>query len=202
MKMIMVLCSLFIFCATAHAQSPMKSSSNFAERDGRFGLLFSFDGLILSGINGGVGGKYWLSNQWAAIGSLDLGYSRSESGPGTARTSQIGLSAGVERHLLSSRFSPYIGGAAGYRYSLVKSESTQSTRYSETDRHIVSASLNLGVELWVMSSLSLAGQYGFALEYVRDKSGTYGGSSPANERTVERNRINLGQTSVVVSAYF
>jgi opacity protein-like surface antigen len=172
------------------------------ERGGSLGLLFSFDGLALQSIAGGIGAKYWMSERWAAVGSVDFGYSHTNAGSSDADNTLVGITAGLQRHLTTSRISPYVGLGAGYSYWTIRSESNSSSAQSTTNRHILSADINLGVEFWLAEGVSLAGQYGLEGRYVDENRESNDASGSTTESDVKRTTLEFGTTRVFVSAYF
>jgi hypothetical protein len=90
-------------------------------RKGDRAISFSFDGADLGSFNGGVGGKYWFSDQWAAIGVVDIVYRSSDDDSEELesryrRDRSAGLAIGFERHYGMTRFTPYIGAGLGGSY--------------------------------------------------------------------------------------
>jgi opacity protein-like surface antigen len=98
-------------------------------------LLFSFSGLSNLGANefqGGIGGKYFLSNDMALRAGLQFA-TASQTIPanppagvsgqdGTVSALQLGVSGVIEYHLTRTRVSPYIGGGLGISYTTTESK--------------------------------------------------------------------------------
>ena len=55
-------------------------------RKGNRALSFTFNSLTLGDFNGGFGGKYWMSDRWALMGSVDISYRQSDSNHSTGNT--------------------------------------------------------------------------------------------------------------------
>jgi opacity protein-like surface antigen len=94
-------------------------------------MLFELNGLDNLGagdFEGGIGGKYYLSNAMAIRASLQFGmFSQDEPSnadasavppetgiDGEYSATQLGIAAAVEYHLLTGRVSPYVGGGVGF----------------------------------------------------------------------------------------
>jgi opacity protein-like surface antigen len=107
------------------------SAQEFATsvEQGKWAGLFSFSGLSYLGAgsyNGGIGAKFYLSNNMAIRGGLQFAHASLDVLPtptptppnsgldGYRHGTKFGVSAAVEYHLLPTRVSPYIGGGAGF----------------------------------------------------------------------------------------
>lgn len=156
--------------------------------------LFSFSGLALLNLGmyeSGVGGKYFLSPNFALRGGLQFGIAGETvpSNPpagqngidGSASASLFGVSAAAEIHLLRSRVSPYVGGGAGVSFTSTESKNpvfgtaAQTTIKNNRNGEVVSgsryyggSSIHLfgmgGLEYFPMRNISLAAEY--RLEYL------------------------------------
>lgn len=81
-------------------------------------LSFSFNGLNLSGFNGGIGGKSWSSNEtaWTLLLSANINSQKNDAtsvlteGSNSQTSAQIQI--GIESHnFITNNFSPYIAGS-------------------------------------------------------------------------------------------
>ncbi len=126
--MAVLVCIVLMFSVSAAQETSIAPSAK--------ALLFSFSGLANLGANefqGGIGGKYFLSNDMALRGSLQIA-SASQTVPanppaglpgqdGSTSALQLGLSGILEYHLTTkSRVSPYIGGGIGVSYTTTESK--------------------------------------------------------------------------------
>ena len=91
---------------------------------------------------------------------------------------------------------------AGYSYWTIRSESNSFSAQSTTNRHILSADINLAVEFWLVEGVSLAGQYGLEGQYVTENRESSSASGSTTESDVKRTTVEFGTTRVFVSAYF
>lgn len=199
------------FCAE---NEPIKNHP-FPERDGRFALIFSFDELDLSSFDGGIGLKYWLTDDWSLRGSISAGLSdRTLEGDRTDNFSGAGgVTVGVEKHFGSGRFSPFCGGGLGYRlYGSTSSKRNYSDRVVETENiaHQAIGQTILGAEFWLSEHFSLTGAYVLAVTHSTNKRKTI--IDPAlgcelYEQDIDEFRdtittLSVGTTTLTLSVYF
>ncbi|MBN1129997.1 MAG: outer membrane beta-barrel protein [Chitinispirillaceae bacterium] len=137
-------------------------------------VLFTFsglDGLAAGEYNGGIGGKYYLTNPIALRGSLAFGMaSQDPDGDafGSSTSMRFGVSAGAEYHLSFERVSPFFGGEIGF--------STTSTKVVDSNAGAKRTQINIsddldnpgrsfnvgalgGVEFFITSEVSLSAEY-------------------------------------------
>ncbi|MFZ1082168.1 MAG: outer membrane beta-barrel protein, partial [Candidatus Kryptoniota bacterium] len=114
-------------CEPSHLGGGFKM---LAPSEGSKAFLFDFSGLSDLGANaymGGIGGKYFLSNQVAVRAMLEFGLHDStaketEGANYTVDETMFGIEGAIEYHLpISSRVSPYVGGGV---YFTTEYEST------------------------------------------------------------------------------
>ena len=148
MKKMFSLVTFMVICSALYAQEIPQSDTHL--RDGRKAISFIFDGFDLASFNGGIGGKYWLSDNLAFKGSLDLDYVNSDSDDSqndanVERSSKsIGLSLGIEKHLRMKKVSPYFGGSLGIAIANSNSSSLGSSESSSyAFSTVISCRLNL-----------------------------------------------------------
>jgi opacity protein-like surface antigen len=207
-KAITILILLALVHTPALAQDDGNSASGFGKRDGRGAILFLVNELSIGSFGGGIGGKYWLSDLWAMNASVDLGHTRSdtdeEGSTDDFSSTSVGLSTAIERHLVRARLSPYVGAGIGYTYTYRKTSRADDrfSRESRTKAHQASGALTLGVEYWLSSNFSLAGQYRLSFYYVRQKDTSDSSFSDPEERTTDQWNAGLGATSLVLAVYF
>jgi len=177
-------------------------------------MLFSLEGLSNLGAGeyaGGVGGKYYVSNQIAlrvgfqfatathetpvTLGTGQTGKDGSQSG------TMFGILAGAEYHFLPTRVSPYVG--AGISFSTTSTESknavvdpnpqvTYKNRLTgemsfQAGTELAVAGI-IGVEFFITKEISLSGEY---------QIGYFAQSAPDQER-IEANvttKTKVGGTS-------
>ena len=155
-------------------------------------LLFEFRGLNDLGahsFNGGIGGKYYLSQDMAIRGGLQF-VSINEDDPfqgtggadGEASASQFGLSAALEIHLGTKRVSPYYGGGLGVSFTSTESKNAVANPdnqvtiknnnngefgyYGGTEFNIFGM---LGTEVYLFENFSLAAEYRLGFSYTSRK---------------------------------
>ena len=166
--------SLLIVLVIIHTAAMAEDAPDLdhTPRNGRLAILFLFDGLNLGSFGGGIGGKYWLSELWAMNASVRLQHDRrhvNESGGGSRDfvVTRTGFATAFERHLLTTRFSPYVGAGVAYNYE--HSKNSNATNFSSDEirgsSHEASVALGLGVEFWLSRNFSLAGQYSIRFRY-------------------------------------
>jgi opacity protein-like surface antigen len=119
-------------------------------------------------------------------------------------TVSIGFSAGAERHIGQSRVSPFVGAAAGYRYSQNKTTTsdTSFSRENKQNRNIFSTTFSLGAEFWVTKNLSLAGRYDFRVSYESTKYTTTSTGLPTLKSSENGATLGVGTTSLILAVYF
>ncbi len=177
-------------------------------------LVFQFSGLSalgLSGYNGGVGARYYLSDGMAIRPGLDIGVSSMEtkgvagfSDEKDSRTS-LGLSVALEKHLTGpTAISPYIGAGLGFGMSSVVEEpSVPSSPASGTILKTTDSSTNFGVfvlggfEWGFTESLTLGGEYRAGLNYGSGDTETER-QGAATVKTDETTSLNLGFSTASV----
>lgn len=162
----LVVLTCLIAAGAARAEAPY--------RKGDRALSFSFDGADLGSFDGGVGGKYWFSDQWAAIGVVDIGYRSSDDNYEEResrywRDRSAGLAVGFERHYGKTRFTPYIGAGLGGSYNDAITETSPSggDRKDITEKRYYGASarVGFGAEFWLTPRFSLGGEYRLEVYY-------------------------------------
>jgi opacity protein-like surface antigen len=165
MRKLIVILPVLALLAFSNAYSQAVSA---APSQGGKALLFEFSGLSNLGANayeGGIGGKYFLSDQTALRVMLLFGMSNhnNASGNGTKDDSvQFGLSAGLEYHFpISTSVSPYVGGGIYAASGDIKNSNFHGvTKGTYTTLGVGVAA---GVEYFFNKNISLAGEYQFGL---------------------------------------
>jgi hypothetical protein len=192
MKYVLVPISVLLFVSSYGAAQVNTSVSS-----GSKAVLFSFNGLDVlnaGAFKGGFGGKYFLSNQLAIRGGLQLGFASetipANPGPGGASVdgnisaSTFGLNGAVEYHLTSQRVSPYLGGGAELSFTRTQSKSAEvgnppPAQTVVQDRiggeNIDGVTYNpgtlfgvygiLGVEFFIVDDLSLSAEYHLGISF-------------------------------------
>ncbi len=146
---------------------------------GNKAVLFNFTGLSnlnLGGYEGGIGGKYYISDGVAVRGMLNFMVDNNTT-KGAANFTDatdnrfaFGLGAGLEYHLpLASKVSPYVGGLVSFTTSartITPSVFTGNTANStKTTSTIFGLGGIAGVEYFFNRNISLAAEYQFGLNY-------------------------------------
>ncbi len=157
-------------------QNARASNTELPLRGSRQALTFGFDGFQLGALEGGIGGKYWLSPSAAVRGSLLFRVGASESDQDTQQTdgrSSIGLGVSLfaERHSpLASpngRVSPYLVGGMTFGIEGYSQNSKfpleNEVQKIENDGKAVDFAVlvGLGIEYRVTRRLSFAGEHTF-----------------------------------------
>ena len=123
-RMMAVVVGILMAVSFAFAQEAASSVA-----PGKWAGLFTFSGLSnlgASSYNGGIGAKFFLSNNMAVRGGVQFAHSSldvlwtpvpvppNSSLDGYRHGTMFGISAAVEYHLLPTRVSPYIGAGVGF----------------------------------------------------------------------------------------
>lgn len=173
--------ALLVSVSVAMAQDVMPSTGA-----GSKALLFSFQGFGTGDFNGGIGGKFFLSNSLALRASVGMESANQEdlANPGTGlvgadgyqKAFQINASVGGEYHLLTSRVSPYVGAQVIFSSTSTESknsdEAATATAIDQTTvKNRLAGELGyrsgtgiglsalLGAEFFITKELSLSGEY-------------------------------------------
>ncbi len=152
---------ILVFTLTLLAFPIARSQTTVVPSKGSKALLFDFAGLSNLGANaynGGIGGKYFLSDQTALRAMLLFGLDNRSLAGAKNDNIQFGLSAGLEYHLpISTNASPYVGGMV-----TAKSEDTKITGATSTSTSAGVAGI-AGVEYFFNKNISLSAEYQFGL---------------------------------------
>ena len=198
--------------ASAAAQNEKPDSS---ETQHRRGVLFSINEFRLDSFNGGVGFKYWVSDGFAQVTTINGSYSKAEREQTTTLTGNIdkdivyGASMGIEKHWGITRdISPYLGASIGVGFE-DKSEKVNSAVYLgtlSTNERITSTTsvfvnLSFGVEVFLAEHVSLAGEYN--LGGVK-KSGEEEYKTPYSSTKMNISELTVGISSggLTLAVYF
>lgn len=190
--------ALFIVVPSSQAQTLKVASA------GDKALLFNFSGLStlnLGAYQGGIGGKYFLSDGMALRGMLLFGMDNNTT-KGTAgftdatdNTLSFGIGGGLEYHLpVSSSVSPYLGGVLQFitssntvTPSVFTGGTATSTKTSQTNFGIGGVA---GVEYFFNKNISLSAEYQFGISF-------------ANQTNPDMNTLQLGfQTAGLTFAVY
>ncbi|MCL4540413.1 MAG: porin family protein [Bacteroidetes bacterium] len=146
---------------------------------GNKAVLFNFSGLSNLGLGayqGGVGGKYYISDGMAVRGMLDFAINNQTTKgaanftDATDNTLGFGLGAGLEYHLpLASKVSPYFGGLVSFMTTAETFTPSVFTGTVATSTKTSTTTFGLGalagVEYFFNQNISLAAEYQFGLNY-------------------------------------
>ncbi|MBN1396653.1 MAG: outer membrane beta-barrel protein [Bacteroidetes bacterium] len=202
-------------------------ASNPGSAAGNKGILFQFSGLNVLGAgayNGGIGGKYFLSDYMAARGVICLGISSSKT-PANAPVGQVGIDgenssstfgigAAVEIHLTKSRISPFFGGGIMMTTRSTESKPAAYGAPGTTINQTVTKNAGgytefsfggiLGVEYYITDGVSLSAEYlvGVALTSNKDVEVTTAGRTTT---TAQGSSTNIGISNggtLTLAVYF
>lgn len=197
------------------------------------GLIFSFDGLSNLGVdnfNGGLGGKFFLSNAMAIRAAILFAHANQEvlANPGVGQVgtdgsqtaTSFGVSAGMEYHLLTARVSPYVGAEIGFSSTSTESKSagsatppavfTQTTTKNATNGLLgylagmnIGIAAILGVEFFLTKELSLAGEYqvGYGI-LSRPDMEVIQGPNTTKTKTGSFSAIDVSTAALTLAVYF
>ena len=210
---IVILLGSFLF---AQVPDPI-ATNNYA---GRKGLLFDFNNISLNTFRGGIGMKYWSSNQTAYTGKIILSVAKDkkeESGNLMGEESSevlIGVDFGYENHIaFLNKISPYFGVTIGAGFekiynTLNLSESTYffmfpSSYNNETETSLISITLlfDFGIEFFLHKNISLAGQYSIGGVYKFGEEKIVSNIVEDSRNITELN-AGISSSSLILSIYF
>ena len=162
MRKSILLTSLLTLFTVAGAQSQPLSVGT----QGSKAILFNFAGLSalnLTAYQGGLGGKYFISNGLVVRALLLFGIDNSTTKSSPQFTDDklsFGIGGGLEYHLpLASNVSPYVGGAL----SFVSSARTTNPGANKTSTTAFGLGALGGVEYFFNQNISLSAEYQFGL---------------------------------------
>ncbi len=193
MRRTIIVLAIFIFSTAVESRA---QTLNVAQQ-GDKAVLFNFVGLSnlgLDGYNGGIGGKYFISDGMAVRAMLlfSIDNNTSNSIPQTSSNSfDFGIQGGLEYHLpLASRISPYVGGLLSFGTN-ANTTNPGANKNSSTSFGLGAVG---GIEYFFNSNISLSAEYQFG--FTSTNNSTSG--APGN------NRFQLGfQTAgLTLAAYF
>jgi len=203
-RSIIFMLSTLILSTVSSAQSqPAKTISQ-----GNKAILFNFTGLstiALTGYQGGIGAKYFLSDEMAVRAMLDFGLNNTTT-KGTAgfkdATNDItafGIGGGLEYHLpISTSVSPYLGGVVSFITNNQTITPTVPNGVSATQNKITTTTFGLGaiagVEYFFNQNLSLGAEYQFG----------FSTASSSSTGTQDQSTLQLGFQTVglTLGVYF
>ena len=205
MKIVTTLAALVIAASAVHAQTAQAGPEQLKTK----ALSFNFNGLNLNGLNGGVGGKLWLSESRALV----LGVGGSVSSQTTEASdstnvddqnsaSGLNVSVSVEEHLTpGARISPYLVGGASLGFSRNDREYGPAISPYKSESSSTSLGLHAGVglEYWLTSRISVAGQQLFSGSF--SFGSTSSGSGSQTEQDTRRFSLGLGTSALILSVY-
>jgi hypothetical protein len=184
-RLLLLLALAALAAAPADAQRRRGRDDDGAfARKGDAALTFSFDALSPGPFEGGVGGRFWVSDRVVAAASLGFGYGRVDAGYGDQDALTTSFALGVERHFgRSRRVSPFV--ALGARVDHVAFDREDVYYYAppcvpeepcpaygvpfsvETRETSVGGALFLGAEVRVLEGVTLAAAHSLGVTYTR-----------------------------------
>ena len=189
--------TLILSVALLSAATEVNAHTLDVAQQGDKAVLFNFVGLSALNLNayqGGIGGKYFISNGMALRGMLLFGLdNKTTTGTPqfTDNSLSIGIAAGLEYHLpLASQVSPYLGG----QISFLNSAETTNPGANKTSSTTFGLGAIGGIEYFFNNNLSLSAEYQFGV------TSTQSSASGAPDRS----ELKLGfQTAgLTLAAYF
>jgi hypothetical protein len=218
---------LFIFCGYSLAQEQSEksvvSSKSAHDHKGDKGLCFSVSGLSSVGIGqyeGGIGGKYWISNKMALVSSIGFNFQskvqdNSSTGYTNSKRSSVKFSpfVGIEDHFFVNKLSPYIGVGIGfstnstidnYRIPIINPPPGLTKKY-KTIINSYKFRCSCGIEYFFAKWVSLTGQYQMDYYYeTNTRQATLvagpGVTQPKKEK-INLTTFGMG-TSVLVATFY
>ncbi|MBN2367013.1 MAG: outer membrane beta-barrel protein [Calditrichaeota bacterium] len=192
-------------------------------KDGSKAVLFQFNAFSPNSYNGGVGGKYFVSEEFAIRAGLifanakqTLPFQGTAGVDGESSASQYGIFAAVEKHLTDSRISPYIGGG----FMLVSTSTERETAEADpADQQTIKNSrggelgyqggsefgfaLLGGFEFFVIKNLSLGAEYQLYYSKIsrKDEEVTQGNVTVTFEQG-STTRMGLSSSGILTLAFY
>jgi len=188
--------------AYSQSATPMKTKA----------LSFEINGLYLSGLNGGVGGKMWLPGNRVLVGSLDArSITQTREDDDTATFDEkswdrsLTVNVGIEQHYdWAPGLSPYLMGGVSLGYSAYRSKSgyvVNGGYQSDSWRIYPGAKAGFGLEYWLTPRVSLAGQQVFSGSYGFGRQTDTSPPSSVTKSDVRSFTLDLGTSSLMLSVY-
>lgn len=169
--------SLILFFVLHSSILAQQESITDSSLSGHKALTFSFSGLDLGG---GLGGKYWLDNNYCIRVTLTGAYTNNKDNQPllysysynyNTSSTELGINIGLARKFLSSRpLLPYVGIAASVSQSWSKIERVyrDSSETEKVMRSRYGVALFIGVEYWITGNISFSGEQSISLSYRKD----------------------------------
>ena len=153
--------------------------------EGKKALTFAFNGLNLGG---GLGGTYWLNNNYA-LGIILFGsYDNAKDLTDETKSyiADLGVTAYLKRHFnFDHGLSPYAGLGSGLEYSQY-----DGSYLTEPSRYIyIRIPVLVGVEYWLTNNISLSGEQNITFTFNVSRSS-------------RRYRVSTSTSSLLLSIYF
>ncbi len=214
---VFAMAAAFSFASAEEAATSISSRSK--------ALLFNFSGLNILGANaynGGIGGKYFLSDAMALRGGLQFGLNNTSipANPAAGQTGTdgsnssltYGANAGVELHLTSSRVSPYVGGALNLSSTSTETKNAVSFAggVQTTTKNGGGAGFRVGVggiagvEFFLTKEISLGAEYmlGYAMTSLYDTE-SKAGTTTVTIKNGSTNNVSISNTGgLTLAVYF
>ena len=187
---------------------------------GKKAIIFNFNNFSLDAFEGGIGLKYWKSNQTAVIVRLGVSVIKSEKEKSAELMGEensaveAGIDFGIERHVkINKKFSPYWGAVIGAGYERVKRKIVLSERLhyydfstghnNGTTAELISVRLkfNIGIEYFLHKQISLVGQYSFGGLYKFGTEEIISNIVDVSRRVSELN-TGISSSSLILAIYF
>ncbi|MGH2568934.1 MAG: outer membrane protein, partial [Bacteroidota bacterium] len=134
--------------------------------------------LNANAFDGGIGVKYYLSDEWAARGGLQFASANQNvphpSPPGTDGSISawsVGVSGSLEYHLTKTRVSPYLGGGVGFSLARTESKSIADPGADQTTTKNFFGGVTIGGQPYLSGTrLSVFGLAGVEYFFVKEVS--------------------------------
>lgn len=224
-KMLKQVVTWFVFlCLALSIRATRAEANNTGTHKGDKGLSFTVSGVSnvrVGELEGGIGGKFWISDKIATIFAIGFGADRSTTvhpspdySDSKRSESNFSILAGLEDHFLfRGKFSPYLG--AGFRFSIGRLTYYPYLRIptpipgnilKEETREIAYGIRGFcGIEYFFANWISLAAQYQIdyydsCKEYERKLVDGPGVIQP-KKREQSRTTFDTGTSSLVLTFY-
>jgi hypothetical protein len=207
-RVVLVLLLVAAHALVAQEVSPQEETSSA----NKTAISFSFNGLYLRGLEGGIGLKSWVSARSALVASLEAHHKSrdeeyEESGDRSTTTTSMGLSIEFHRHVSAgNKLSPYAGFGLGTgirhrRNSHTYPEESGLDRYEITaDEYYISGNILFGIEYFIADEISLSGQHSFEALYCFGSEELEQGDQH-NKADLSGLSLGLGTSGLVLSIY-
>jgi hypothetical protein len=187
---------------------------------GERAILFNFNNLTLNSFDGGIGYKYWSSDQNAFLGKLKFMMANNKKDKTESLMGEenydlsIGFDLGFENHFGKYKdISPYIGVAVGAAFNKVSRKTILDERTYEfmfppqpknevkTESVTFGLELFFGIEYFINKNISFAGQYNIGTLYKFGEEKIVS-NTVDDIRDINKFSIGISSSSIILAIYF